>query len=130
MADVALDADIVIAFLDPADEQHDAAVEILRPHLAAGRRLVLSASVYAEILVRPLERGTDALVEEFIDAIGADIVAVDRDIARRAAELRARHRSLRLPDAFSLATAMGSAAELLTLDIGLRRIAAREGPPV
>jgi predicted nucleic acid-binding protein len=129
MADVALDADVVIAFLDPADEQHDAAVEALRPHLAAGTRLVLSASVYAEILVRPLQRGTDAVVEEFVDAIGADVVPVNRDIARRAAGLRARHRSLRLPDAFSLATAMAAPADLLTLDNGLRRIAAREGPP-
>ena len=123
MAHVALDADVVIAFLDPADEQHARAVEALRPHLAAGSQLVLSASVYAEVLVRPLQRGSDSTVDEFIAAIGATVVAVDRHVARRAAELRARHRSLRLPDAFSLATALAASAELLTLDRGLRRIA-------
>jgi predicted nucleic acid-binding protein len=127
MADVTLDADVVIAFLDPADEQHARAVEALRPHLAAGRQLVLGAGAYAEVLVRPLQRGSDATVDEFIDAIGAEVVAVDRDIARRAAELRARHRSLRLPDAFSLATALAATAELLTLDHRLHRIAVREG---
>jgi predicted nucleic acid-binding protein len=128
MADVALAADVVIAFLDPADAQHDRAVEALRPHLAAGSRLLLAASVYAEILVRPMQRGSDAAVDAFVDGIAARIVAVDRDIARRAAELRARHRSLRLPDALSLATALAASAELLTLDLGLRRIAGREQP--
>jgi predicted nucleic acid-binding protein len=33
---------------------------------------------------------------------------------------------LRLPDALSLATALAGGAELLTLDRGLQRIAARE----
>ena len=46
--------------------------------------------------------------------------------ARLAARLRARHRSLRLPDALSLAAALAADAELLTLDIRLLRIQARE----
>ncbi len=123
---VALDADVLIAFLDAADEQHQRAVEVLRPELAAGRRMLLSASVYAEIMVRALEQATDATVDEFLEAIGATIVPVDRTLARRAAELRARHRALRLPDAFSLATALTTDAALLTLDHRLARIAERE----
>jgi predicted nucleic acid-binding protein len=56
------------------------------------------------------------------------VVAIDRPLARRAAQLRGRHRSLRLPDALSLATALASGAELVTPDHRLRRIAARETP--
>jgi predicted nucleic acid-binding protein len=126
VATVALDADVVIAFLDAADDQHERAVDELRPRLAAGDAVLVGASVYAEVMVRPVESGTDAKVDEFVEAIGATVVPVDRALARRAAELRARHHSVRLPDALSLATALVSGAELLTLDHRLRRIARRE----
>lgn len=116
MAPVALDADVVIAFLDPSDDQHQHAIDVLRPRLTAGDRLILAASVYAEILVHPIKRNADDAIDEFVDVIGADIVAIDRDIARRAAQLRASHRSLRLLDALSLATALAAGAQLLTLD--------------
>lgn len=126
MARVALDADVVIAFLDPSDAQHDRAVELLGAHLATGDDTLIAATVYAEVIVRPLQNGTDAKVDEFLAAIGAHLVAVDHALARRGAELRARHAALRLPDAISLATALAGTAELLTLDRGLQRIAARE----
>ncbi|MGO8905807.1 MAG: type II toxin-antitoxin system VapC family toxin [Solirubrobacteraceae bacterium] len=125
MARVALDADVLIAFLDAADAQHDRAVDELRPRLVAGEEILVGASVYAEVMVRPSQQGTQAKVDEFLQAIGARVVDVDRDIARSAARLRARHRSLRLPDALSLATATASRAELLSLDSQLRRIAPR-----
>jgi predicted nucleic acid-binding protein len=126
VAPVALDADLVIAFLDAADDQHERSVSGLRPRLAAGEEIIVAASVYAEVMVRPLQRGTDTKVAEFLDAIGASVVAIGRPLARRAAQLRARHKSLRSPDALSLATALESGAELLTLDHRLRRIGARE----
>jgi predicted nucleic acid-binding protein len=123
MARVALDADIIIAFLDAADDQHERAVEELRPRLAAGEEVIVGASVYAEVMVRPLQRGTEATVDAFLDSIGVRVVAVDRAIAYRAARLRARHQSLRLPDALPLATALVHEAELLSLDRRLRRVA-------
>ncbi len=126
MARVALDADIVIAFLDAADDQHEEALSALRPRLTAGEDIILSASVYAEVMVRPMARGTDARVDEFLAAINATVIAVDRPIARLAAQLRGRHQSLRLPDALSLATALAADAELLTLDNRLSRIEVRE----
>jgi predicted nucleic acid-binding protein len=128
MARVALDADVVIAFLDPSDAQHERAVNLLGAHLAQGDDILIAATVYAEFIVRPLQNGTDAKVDEFLAAIGAHLIAVDRALARRAAELRARHGALRLPDAISLATALAGSAELLTLDRGLQRIADREPP--
>ena len=129
MARVALDADIVIAFLDPGDEQHATAVAELRPRLAAGDALLLSATVYAETIVRPLQQGTDATVDQFLDSAGIAIVPIDRAIARRAAALRAGHPSLRLPDAISLATAIATDSTLLTLDKKLRQIIVRLEPP-
>jgi predicted nucleic acid-binding protein len=126
VARVALDADVLIAFLDGADAQHQAAVELLRPRLAAGDQILLSASVYAEVMVRPLQRGTQATVDDFLDAINATVVPIDRTLARRAAALRAEHRGLRLPDALSLAAAHVNAAELLTLDVRLARVATNE----
>ena len=128
MARVALDADIVIAFLDPGDDQHATAVAELRPRLAAGDQLIAAATVYAESIVRPLQQGTDATIDEFFDAAGISIVPIDRAIARRAAALRADHQSLRLPDAISLATAIVTDSALLTLDKKLRQIAGRAQP--
>ena len=126
MAAIALDADVVIAFLDAADDQHEHAVNMLRPRLAAGEEIMVAASVYAEVMVRPLQRGADKAVDDFVDGIGGTIVALDRDTARRAAQLRASHRALRLPDALSLATALVRGAEFLTLDRRLKKIAAGE----
>ena len=123
MATVALDADVVIAFLDASDDQHQRAIDVLRPRLAAGDRIVLAASVYAEILIHPIKRNADKAIDEFITAIGADIIAIDRDIARRAAQLRATHSRIRLPDALSLATALATGADLLTFDQRLAKIA-------
>lgn len=122
MARVALDADLLIAFLDPADAQHERAVDELRPRLASGDGLLIGATVYAEVIVRPLQQGTADTVDGFLEAAGAKFVPVDRAVARRAAELRSQHQSLRLPDAMSLATALTSDATLLTLDKKLNRI--------
>jgi predicted nucleic acid-binding protein len=123
VAAVALDADVLIAFLDASDAHHHSAVDVLRPRLAAGEELLIAASVYAEILVRPLQRGSDHTVDAFINAIGAKIVPIDHDIARRAAQLRGSHHALRLPDAISLATALVVGAEFVTLDRRLAKTA-------
>jgi predicted nucleic acid-binding protein len=54
-----------------------------------------------------------------IDQLPIGIVALDVAIATAAARLRARHRSLRLPDALVIATAAEAAADLLvTTDQG------------
>jgi predicted nucleic acid-binding protein len=129
VARVALDADVLIGFLDAADAQHDRAVELLRPRLTGGGAIVLSASVYAEVMVRPIQRSTAATVDEFLNAIGAVVVPIDRTSAHRAAELRADDPGLRLPDALSLAAALVADAEFLTLDRRLARVADRERTP-
>jgi len=124
MGAVALDADVLIGFLEPTDAQHDRAVELLASFLAPGHRLYIGASVYAEALVRPLQLGRPEVVEDFLSAARVEIVPVDESVARVAAGLRAEHRSLRLPDALSLACALARGAALLTFDERLGRLAA------
>jgi hypothetical protein len=48
VARIALDADVVIRFLDPSDAQHDQAVELIGAHLATGDDVLIAATVYAE----------------------------------------------------------------------------------
>lgn len=121
MGAVALDASFAIGFLDPADAHHERAVSSLREFDQA--TLVMPASAYSETLVRPLATGHADLVEEFVDGLRVEVVPLDRAIARRAAELRAEHSALRLPDALVLATARLREASLLTFDDRLRHFA-------
>ncbi len=105
MALVVLDASVVIAFLDPDDALHEAAVVALTEH--QHDELVIPSSVYAEILVGPYRKGVEAVAE--VEAFLADFVvrieAMTPAIARAAARLRSASRSLRLPDALVFATA-------------------------
>ena len=105
MALVVLDASVVIAFLDPADALHDPAVAALSVH--QHDELLIPASVYAEILVAPYRRGAKAVdaVEAFLSDFAVRVAPLTPTIARAAAKLRGKSRSLRLPDALVLATA-------------------------
>ncbi len=107
MALVVLDASVVIAFLDPDDALHDAAVEALTVH--QHDELVIPVSVYAEILIAPYRRGAEAVaeVEAFLADFAVRIEPITPAIARAAARLRSEFGRLRLPDALVLATADG-----------------------
>lgn len=119
---IVLDAGIIVAALDAADAHHDASVRALRAALARGERLLLPASGFAECLVWPLRVSATAAqdAEAFIDALPAVVVPADRVICRTAASLRAEHgRTVRLPDALVIATAIESRADgILTTDQG------------
>ncbi len=121
MGAVALDTSVAIGFLDPADAHHERAVSDLREHDRS--TLMMPASAFSETLVRPLATGHADLVERFVDGLRIEIVPLDRTIARRAAELRAEHPALRLPDAMVLATADLREAGLLTFDDRLAGLA-------
>ena len=111
MALTVLDASVVIAFLDPDDALHEAAVVALTEH--QHDELVIPASVYAEILVGPYRKGAEAVaeVEAFLADFAVRIEAMTPAIARAAARLRSDSRGLRLPDALVLATADETAAD-------------------
>jgi len=96
-----VDASVVIALLDPHDAHHENARRALDEH--AGSSLVLPASAYAETLVGPAQQGVADRAIEAIGRLGVDIAPIDAAVAEGAAALRARHASLRLPDALVLA---------------------------
>jgi predicted nucleic acid-binding protein len=123
-----LDASAAIGFLDPTDAHHRRATERIAVHYASTSPLLLPASAYAEMLVRPLRAGTADGFEAFVDRQEVELVPVDRALARAAARLRADHASLRLGDALVLATARVRDADLLTFDDRLRRIAGQHLP--
>lgn len=128
MGAVALDASVLIGLLQATDAHHAEAVTELRTRAEREDRFLLVASAYAEVLVGPAAGGHDAVVDGFVRDSQATVVAIDADLARCAARLRARHRSLRLGDAFVLACAQLHDAELLTFDDRLRRVAREQKP--
>lgn len=102
---VILDSDAVVAFLDRADALHDAADQAIRDLLGKDRLLV-SAVTYAEVLTGArLGRHDEKHVRGFFTDLISEILPVDAEVADKAADLRSRRKSLRMPDALILATA-------------------------
>jgi predicted nucleic acid-binding protein len=119
MALIHLDAGVLIGFLDADDSHHQAAHDVIAVALDHGDRMAMATSALAECLVGPARRGDDAveLVHDLRQRLPIEMVDLDVDIATAAARLRARHRSLRLPDALVIATALEREAdELVTTD--------------
>ena len=125
MEPLILDASVLIGLLDTADAHHDRAIDDVEAADREGRQLLLPASAYSETLVafaraRRLEEARRA-----ITAMGITIVSLTDTIAERAAELRAHHTRLRLPDAIVLATAQEMGGSLLSYDRRLSQLAGK-----
>jgi predicted nucleic acid-binding protein len=102
---IVLDSDAVVAFLDRGDALHDAADEAIRD-LIGNHHLLVSAVTYAEVLTAArLGHHDEEQIRRFFFELTAGILSVDVEIAEKAAELRSRLKSLRIPDALILATA-------------------------
>ena len=126
MALIVVDASVIIGFLDAEDAHHRAAVAALGG--SELNDLVLPVTAYTEVLVAPAQQGSAAMdqVEAALAALTVRVELVTPAIARSAARLRARHRSLRLPDALVLATADElDATKVLTADRAWRKISRR-----
>lgn len=121
MALTILDAGVIIGVLDAQDAHHEAARSALSAALERGDELAIPASAFAECLVAPARRGRDAMrvLDELLADLPAEVEPITRQVAARAAQLRAKHGRLRLPDALVLATAIHlRAARVLTTDGG------------
>lgn len=102
---VVLDSDAVVGFLDRDDALHDAADAAIRDVIGE-HRILVSAVTYAEVLTGArLGHHDEAGVVGFFTELISAILPVDVAVADRAAELRSRFRSLRMPDALILASA-------------------------
>lgn len=97
------DSDVLIGFLKRDDSNHAEAVSRVRGAVRDGRRCLLCAVNYTEILVGPLRSGRQGVVEDMLDFFGFEIIPADMALAQRAAAIRART-GLRVPDAYALAT--------------------------
>lgn len=116
---IVVDAGVVIGHLDRANPHHHAATDALREAASSAQRLVLPVMAFAECLVHPSRVGSEtaARFEAALASIPIGVLDADADIARSAALLRAEHPSLKLPDAFVVATAAVHEADaLITTD--------------
>ena len=102
-----IDAGVLIGFLDRNDAHHQGAEQALRNMIARSDQIVLPASAFAEALVAPSRMGADAVatVRDLIERVPIDIGPLDVETSLAAAQLRARHPALKLPDALLVATA-------------------------
>ncbi len=123
MGALILDASVLIGLLDTSDAHHNAAVDDVEAADLRGDELLTPASAYSEALVSfaRAERVADA--REAVAAMGIVVTPLTAAIGEHAAELRAEHERLRLPDAIVLATARVLGSELLTYDDRLARVA-------
>lgn len=111
-----LDASVLIALLDEADAGRPIAREAVA-RSQADHELLIPVTAFSESIVAPYRRSSQdgQRAEAALAALGR-LVDVTRDIASRAAQLRAA-RQIKLPDALILATALHvTADQILTLD--------------
>jgi len=102
---VVLDSDAVVGFLDRDDALHEAADAVVRD-LAHAQRLLVSVITYAEVLTgAKLGHHNEDHVRGFFSQLVSGVLPVDTTVADTAADLRARSKSLRMPDALIVATA-------------------------
>lgn len=115
-----IDAGIIIGVLDADDAHHSAAVLALSAVIGKDNQIAVPASAYAEALVGPARRGPSGrrAVDDFLADLAAEVEPITRQVAARAAELRASHgKRLKLPDALVVAVAMHLKADrILTTD--------------
>ena len=126
---VIVDAGVVIGHLDRANPHHSTATRALSDAASTAERLMLPLTAFAECLVYPTQAGDYAAsrFESALAAIPIGILDADTATARCAAGLRANHRSVKLPDAFVIATAIIHRADaLLTTDRGWPKSLAQE----
>jgi predicted nucleic acid-binding protein len=119
MGTVILDSSVLLAVVDPHDALHEPAAEAVRDAYRRGEAFMIPTTVLAEVLVGASRQGTEvaAALESRIDKLVAEVRPIDRDVARSAAELRARSSSIKLPDALVIATGrVVDAVTVLTAD--------------
>lgn len=123
MGALILDASVLIGLLDTSDAHHAAAVDDVETADLRGKDLLAPASAYSEALVSFARAGRLSDARDAIAAMGIAVTPMTAAIGESAAELRAAHERLRLPDAIVLATSRVLDAELLTYDDRLARFA-------
>lgn len=111
------DTSFVLALLNRQDAHNKAARD--RVHVIEMTDRAVSVVVVAESMVGPTRTGKSAAeaARRFFEQTFALVAPVSMDVALEAASLRAKRRSLKLPDALIIATAdIRKADRVLTFD--------------
>lgn len=120
-----LDADVLIAHLDPDDAQHERATACLDEAATQGP-LAASALTVAEVLVHPTSGGLGEQAYAALQAMDLLVLDIPADAAMQLAGLRARS-GRRMPDCCVLLAAERTGGAVLTFDEKLRISAADVG---
>ena len=123
---IVLDANVLIALLDPSDTHHAAADNLIRRH--AGSPLLVSPVTLAEFLVGPLRTGADGAerARTAIDRLQVQQVPLDPDTPLALARLRVDSR-LPMPDCCVLQAARQVNGAVASFDARVRRAAEELG---
>ena len=125
MSRIFWDTNLVIYLLEDFGPQSTRVVEVRQRMLERGDEMLTSTLTLGEVLVKPAERGNEALRERYEEVLSrtARLIAFDRETARRYAEIR-RNRTIRPADAIQLACAAQVGVDLfITNDDRLGRLA-------
>jgi predicted nucleic acid-binding protein len=102
---ILLDSTVIVGFLDADDDLHELAVARLK-ELVAEAPLAASVVSYVEVMTGvSLGHHPRRPVDAFFDALVRELLPVTREVAARAATLRGKLASLKMPDALIIATA-------------------------
>jgi uncharacterized protein len=118
------DTNLFIYLLEGSDPQSAQVTEIRERMLERNDELCTSTLTLGEVLVKPAEQGNEALRQRYEDVLAqtARLIAFDREVARRYADIR-RNRAIRPPDAIQLACAAQVGVDLfITNDDRLSRL--------
>lgn len=117
---IALDASVVIAFLDSGDAHHERSERFVRDALDAG--FLVHALTLAEVLVGPARAGRAEEVASGLRSVGFTVASQHEDESLLLADWRART-GLKLPDCCVLHVASANSCPLATFDRRLREAA-------
>lgn len=113
---LALDTNILISAFNNADELGKKANHLLEKIREAQPRVFISVIAFEEFLVKVYKEKLEKDIlkyEDFITGGGMFVVVdVNRNIARKAAQIRAKYPSIRAPDALHVASALESGATM------------------
>ncbi len=111
-----VDTSALIYFLGGVQPYFGVLLPLFQRVQARQTALIVSVVSESELLVRPYQRRDEEAIERIGDLLSEDgirVVGLERNIARRAAELRAIYGTLRLPDATIIATALETECDLV-----------------
>lgn len=117
---VYLDSNVFITAMETPGAHSDHAWWILEAVDEGTLAAVTSEITIAEVLVKPIQLGDSALIAGYQEMMTPDshfeVMPIRRDILVSAAQLRAQRRSIRLPDAIHIATALAASCPYLVSD--------------